>query len=112
MKRYIFNNKERYKFLNLIARNDTNALLLKELLIDYDINDYHIIKQTANFRFINESDIEKYAGVVLFNKSIYSKIYINLWLDFIKENKIILLFLHKPFPPEYMLEKIKIIDEI
>jgi hypothetical protein len=110
--RYIFNHRERYKFLILIKRNDKSSLPILELLKDYDINDYYIIKQTANFRFICEEDLGKYAGVVLLRKDIYKKDDIQRWFNFIKEMNINLLFLNKPLPDVKLLEKIKIVDEI
>ena len=97
---------------SLNKRKIGKTFFLEELLSKFNLNDYYLIKKTSNFRFLDENEIDKYAGVTFFKKSHYSKDFLERWLDFLKINTIILLYLNKPFPPEYMLEKIKIIDEI
>jgi hypothetical protein len=74
-----------------------------------DPNDYYIIKGTANFRLVNIDGISKYACVLWLNKDKYSLDHINLWIDFITKLGII-KFLTIPFPPEYILNKIKVIQ--
>jgi hypothetical protein len=94
-------------------RGNNYKYTLNEIIDKYslDFNDYHIIKKTNFFRILNIKDIEKYAGVVCFHKDMYSLEYINRWIDFLyKELKIQPQFISKPFPPEYMLNKIKVIQ--
>jgi len=94
-----------------VEKHKSGKKSLEEYLNMFNIDEYYIIKKTNVFRFLDESEIEKYAGIVLFKKSIYSKKYLERWFDFNKKYMNI-NFLTKPFPPEYILEKIKIIDEI
>jgi hypothetical protein len=95
-----------------IGKNKSSDFSINNILEKYniDLNDYYIIKGTNNFRLINVDDIPNYAGVVCFHKDMYSLEYINRWIDFLyKEINIHPQFLHKP-PPEYMLNKIKVIQ--
>jgi hypothetical protein len=97
------------KWFSLVKRK-TSKYEMQYILEKYniDLNDYYIIKGTKLFKIINVDDIPNYAGVVCFHKSMYSVEYINLWFDKININ--ITPYLVKPFPPEYMLNKIKIIN--
>ena len=87
---------------------------INEIIDKYslDLNDYYILKATDTFKIVDIKNIEKYATFLLLLKSKYSLGYINLWFNFLyKEIKIHPKFISKPFPPEYMIEKIKIINK-
>jgi hypothetical protein len=94
----------------MIHKNKKAKLSFDELMKDFNYEDYYVLKATSNFRFIELNELEKYAAIVFFKKELYNKDFIQRWLDFTKlmDNK----FLNKPFPPEYMLEKIIVVDEI
>jgi hypothetical protein len=110
---YDFINRLDKGYFRLVKRN-FDGINIKIILDKYniDFNDYHIIKQTDSFRLINLNDIFNYSGVICFHKSMYSLEYINLWFNFLyKELKIQPKFINIPFPPEYMLNKIKVIKQ-
>ena len=94
-------------------RGNNYKYTLNEIIEKYnlDFNNYHIIKRSNTFRIIDMKDIENYNGVLLLLKSKYSLEYINRWIEFLyKEIKIHPQFIDKPFPPEYMIEKIKVVE--
>lgn len=94
-------NKYLYKKLK------TSTKPLSFFLKNINLNDYVIIKETANFRVIEEKDIEKYAGFLLFKKSDFDEENFKLWLDFIKYNKINFKYLSRPFPNFDLTKKLK-----
>jgi hypothetical protein len=112
---FIFIKNKNYFYLN---KHKPTKGIRGNVDIDYyinknniDFNDYYIIKKTGNFRILDIKDIEKYSGVICFHKSMYSLDYINLWFNFLyKEIKISVPYLSMPFPPEYMLNKIKVVE--
>jgi hypothetical protein len=79
-----------------------------------DIDKYYILKSSNCFRFLTIEEVisEKYSGYTFFKKEIYSKEFIDKWLDFLKINNINTYFLNKPFPPQYILDMIKIKETI
>ena len=80
----------------------------------FNPEEYYILKATNQFRFVCVDDFLefKYAQYIFFNKELYSKEYLQKWLDFKITNNIEFRFLHKPFPPQYILDTIKIKDRI
>ena len=94
-----------------ISKNKKSNYTIDYYLNKFNINlnEYHILKCSNKFRFIDVKDIDKYSGVIFFNKNICSKEDIDKWLDFHNSFDYRLIYLHKPFPPIEMLNKIKII---
>ena len=77
-----------------------------------DLNDYLLMKKTGNFRFIDIEHIDKYSGVICFRKDTFNKEHIDKWLYFLyKDLKISIPYLNKPFPPKYVYDKIKIVED-
>ena len=77
-----------------------------------NLNEYHIMKGSGNFRFIDKEDIDKWASIIYFDKDIYNKEDIQKWLNFLyKDLKISLNFLNRPFPPKEIFNKIKIVED-
>jgi hypothetical protein len=72
------------------------------------------MKSSNRFRFIEIEEIYDFASMFFLKKSLYKKEHIELWLDFIYSNlcKGKNTFIVKPFPPIYVLEKIKVVNEI
>jgi len=92
-----------------------SKLYLKDYLVQFIPEEYWILKSTDKFKFVSVEEIKefKYASYVFFKKELYSKKYIQEWLDFIYVDlEIKIYFLIKPFPPEYIKKMIKVIDEI
>lgn len=92
-----------------LSKNQKSNYTIDYLLNDFNLDDYNILKCSNKFRFIDIKDIDKWAGVIFINKNICSKEDIEKWLDFINDFDYRLMYLHKPFPPIEMLNKIKII---
>jgi hypothetical protein len=85
----------------------------KELLEfnDIDINNYWIIKYTNKFRLLNVDEINDVVGVLCLDKSIYNFEYLDTWFkwrDTFPTREI--TYLHKPMPPQRIINKIKIVD--
>jgi hypothetical protein len=101
-----------YKGYFLLQKNNALTYTINYWTDRYniDFNDYYIIKATRLFKIINVDDISNYAGVICFHKSMYSLEYINLWFNFLNTINNRVPYLAKPFPPEYMLNKIKVIQ--
>lgn len=81
-------------------------------LDQFDINDYWIYKGSNQFREQSIEDLYefKYAAYILFKKDVYDKEIINNWIDIILDiDKSNFKYLIKPFPPENIKDKIKII---
>ena len=77
--------------------------------IDYD--KYNIFKCTNVIRQVTIEDFKnfKHAGYIFFDKNIYNLKHINMWLEWIKDNKIQnFTYISKPFPPIEIFNKIKI----
>jgi len=97
--------------------NRTSKLYLKDYLFQFNVEEYWILKSTNKFKFVSVEEIKefKYSGYIFFKKELYSKKYIQEWLDKlyldIKEFSCF-YYLSKPFPPEYIKKMIKVIDEI
>ena len=71
-------------------------------------NDYYIYKSTGRFKEVSTKEFFdfKYAGYFFFNKKLYEKNWIDLWIEWTNKNSNF-LYLGKPFPP-YLPKKIKI----
>jgi hypothetical protein len=85
---------------------------LQFYLDQFDINDYWIYKGSNQFREVSIEDLYefKYASYTLFKKDVYNKEIINNWIDIILSiDKSKFNYLIKPFPPEYVKDKIRII---
>jgi len=93
-----------------LSKNQKSNHTINYLLNDFNLNEYHILKCSNKFRFIDVKDIDKYSGVIFFNKNICSKEDIDKWLEFINDFDYRLIYLHKPFPPNKILDKIKVVE--
>jgi hypothetical protein len=115
----------RFNYENMNKKNSGYFSIVKSKRVPYyndlevyfeyfDINDYWIVKKSANFRFLTYDELmeEKYSGYIFFNKSTYTKQFIQTWFDFIKETQLVLLYINRAFPPLEILEKIIVVDEI
>jgi len=109
----IHNNKvtiliRQTSFGYLIKKNKLRTTTLKDLNINF--NDFYILKATGVFRFITVEEFLtlKYAAYIFYKKTDINKDNIIKWLDFLKQNKLMPMFLDKPFPPVSILNKIKI----
>jgi hypothetical protein len=100
-----------YFSLSKLVKSDKS---LKYFLDKIEIDNYYILKSSSNFRFVSIEEVisEKYCRYIFFNKELYSKEYIEMWLEFLKMNKLNILYLSKTFPPQYILDMIKIIETI
>ena len=77
-----------------------------------DLEDYNVLKCSNKFRFIDKEDIDKWAGVICFRKDIHNREHLSIWLDLINNKlKVDCRFLHKPFPPKEIFNKIKIVGK-
>ncbi len=67
---------------------------------NYDKN-YFIYKRTNVFREVSVEEFHRwqYASYIFFDKKIYDKNHIELWIKWIKVNRLDFKFLNKPFPP-------------
>jgi hypothetical protein len=74
----------------------------------FNSDDYYIYKATGRFKEVSNQDflIFKYARYIFFNKRLYDKNWLDLWIDWANKNTN-LLFIDKP-PPRFNPEKIKI----
>ena len=84
---------------------------LQFFLDQFNINDYHIYKRSKHFRQVSIEDLYvfKYSTYILFNKDLYNTQEINSWIDKVTPWNGV-TFLDKPFPPQYVKEKIRIIQ--
>jgi hypothetical protein len=85
----------------------------KELLNLYDLNlnDYWLIKYTDKFRLLNTYEINDVVGVICLDKSIYTFEYLDTWFkwrDIFSTRG--MTYLHKPMPPQRVINKIKIVQ--
>ena len=99
--------KIRPDMVRIVKNYGTPANVLKLI----DIDEYYILKVSHHFRFVPIDELlnMKYAKYILLKKAVYKKHDIQIWFDFIKENKIRFRFLNKPFPS---IEILKLIDII
>jgi len=99
----------------LLAKAKRSNLKLEYYLNQFDVDDYWILKSTNRFRLVDIEDLLtfKYAGFFLFKKSIFSKEWIEEWIEFLyKELKISIPYLSKPFPPTYIKTLLKTIETL
>ena len=97
-----------------LLKSKTSKYDLKYYLDQFNIDDYHIMKSTRNFKIADVQDVYdfKCAQYIFFLKSKYTLKWIEDWLYLFEELNITMTFLHKPFPPEYVKSMIKVIDEM
>jgi len=108
---YKYNIRNKGSYIQIIKAK-IGVFTYQEVLDKIDFNNYWILKKSDKIRFLDEIN-EKYSGFILFDKKVYTKEYIQKWLDFIyNDNLIQIKFLSKPFPPDYILNKIKKVYEI
>lgn len=77
----------------------------------FNHQDYYIYKSTNRFKEVSYDDLLefKYAGYIFFKKDMYSKEWIDIWIEFLSDVKTIsFYYLVKPFPPFNPEDKIKI----
>lgn len=88
--------------------------LTYEDVMAYDYSNYYIYKGSASQREVTYEEFFKfeYSSYVFFQKDVYDKNHIEMWLKYLKENKLHLLFLDNYFPPFDPNEKIIIKNEI
>jgi hypothetical protein len=103
-------------YINLIYDRSRETKLGDHLYL-FDIEDYLIYKKSNRFRKINDlNDFYnfKYSGYILFRKDLYNDEDINEWLELIatyfSTGSFNFKYLSKPFPPNSILKKIKIIQ--
>ena len=85
---------------------------LMEYLNLINFEDYHILKRTNKQRLVTKEDVYKFkfAGYLFLRKQEYTREHIEMWLDFIQDNKLLLPFLDRPFPSFPPDTKIEIIE--
>lgn len=83
---------------------------LDELIKDLKLDDYYIFKYTSQQRLVTNEEFLSFknAGYIFFKKSLYNSDHIELWLEWLKTNKLETKFLVKPLPPVEVLNKIQI----
>jgi hypothetical protein len=98
-------------YFSLYKRKKANRTFRQELdKYEIDLDDYWIIKQSGNFRFLKKDEYEKYTGITGFKKDLFKKEYIELWLSVIYcRLDLTINYLTKPFPPIEIIDKIKIV---
>jgi hypothetical protein len=109
-----------FNYLNKIikiAKNKKGNNKLEDCINLFNIEDYHIYKASNKFRKLTINDLYnfEYSAYILFKKDYFNDIEIDEWLEFLSNNKLTsggnaIKYLHKPFPPNYIKEKIKIIQ--
>jgi hypothetical protein len=74
----------------------------------FNADDYYIYKSTNKFKEVSTKDflIFRYGGYTFFNKKLYDKNWLDLWIGWTTTN-LNIQYLTKPFPPFYP-KKIKI----
>ena len=109
---YRMNNKLDKGCFELGKNNKVNESINYYLdKFNIDLNDYCIVKATKKYRILQVDEIEKYAGVICFNKEIFNKGDIKQYLDFINGLGNLIVFLHKPPIPKSIMKKVKIIGK-
>lgn len=83
---------------------------LQYYLDQFNPDDYWIFKSTRKFKQVTYQDLLefKYAQYILFKKDLYSLEDILKWIEFLDIIKGDFLFLHIPFPPIHIMDRIKV----
>lgn len=96
----------------LIQKLSISNLTIQYYLDKYkiDLDDYWIVKSTRNFKLIDKSEINNYAGITCIDKNLYSKEYIERFFEFLIKIDLTIPYLNKPMPPIKILNKIKVVQ--
>ena len=81
---------------------------LNDVLDKHNVNldEYWILKSTRNYKFLKHNEMYDYATIGFFNKNVFSKEHIQLWIDKFQG---IAPYLVK-IPPVRIIDRIKIIQ--
>jgi hypothetical protein len=89
------------KWFKLIySRKETKTL--QDHLDKFNIEEYFIYKVTNRQRQVSIEDLYefKYGGYILFKKDIFDKEYIDIWIEYLNQDKLRgIQYLSKPLPP-------------
>ena len=87
-------------------------LYLKDYINKFNLEDYWIFKSTGNQRQVSVEEFLdfRYASYILFKKDLYDLQNIKDWIEFVN-TFLTFTYLVKPFPPEYVKQKIRLINE-
>ena len=99
-------------FFKLVLKRDSNHKL-DYYTNQFNLDDYYIYKCGKPFREVSIEDLYdfRYTGYILFRRDSYCNQEINEWIDFVSDiQRNYIQYLHKPFPPKEIKEKIKIIQ--
>lgn len=96
-------------YINII-KSIYSKLVFSDTINKINLNDYYIYKMSGMFKEVTIEELKefKYAGYILFNKEYIEKDNIDKYIQYLKDNKIGLKFLNKPFPDVKLINKIKI----
>lgn len=105
-------------WFKIIKSNKTKVeLYVKDFLADFNFDAYHILKSSNRFRFVSKEEMleMRHAGYIFLKKEIYTKEFLEGWLEFTQygmTSDFKLKYMSRPFPPAYIMDLIKYRDEI
>ncbi len=83
---------------------------LDHFLKQFNPDDYWIYKTTDKQRLVIKEDLIqfKYSCYTFFKKDLYDRSIIDMWIDWLKNNDLMIKFIVKPLPPFKPSDKIEI----